>query len=74
MITPSLARPVLELKGFQRVSLNPGESRVITFDITPDLLMMLDINIKPIIEPGTFTLIGGGSSKDLRLKVALSTL
>ena len=70
----SLARPVLELKGFQRVSLNPGESRVITFDITPDLLMMLDINLKPVIEPGTFTLMVGGSSKDLRLKVALSTL
>ncbi|MFO7617752.1 MAG: glycoside hydrolase family 3 C-terminal domain-containing protein, partial [Bacteroidales bacterium] len=70
----SLARPVLELKGFQRIYLEPGASRTVTFDITPDLLTMLDQELRPMVEPGVFTLMVGGSSKDLRVKIELSTL
>ncbi len=70
----SVARPVIELKGFQRVHLKPGESKVITFEITPDLLTMLDKNLKPVIEPGSFRIMVGGSSKDIRLHIDLSGL
>jgi beta-glucosidase len=70
----SVARPVIELKGFQRVYLKPGESKVITFEITPDLLTMLDKNLKPVIEPGSFRIMVGSSSKDIRLQINLSGL
>jgi beta-glucosidase len=64
----SVARPVKELKGFQRVSLNPGEEKKLQFTITPDLLTMLDINLKEVIEPGKFRLMIGSSSTDIRLR------
>ncbi|MGK2864350.1 MAG: glycoside hydrolase family 3 C-terminal domain-containing protein, partial [Chitinophagaceae bacterium] len=64
----SVARPVKELKGFQRVSLDPGEEKEIHFIITPDLLTMLDINMKEVIEPGMFRIMIGGSSVDIRLR------
>lgn len=70
----SVARPVTELKGFRRIRLGPGESEEVSFDITPDLLTMLDKDLKPVIEPGSYWLMVGGSSKDIRLKVELSTL
>jgi beta-glucosidase len=64
----SVARPVKELKGFQRVSLEPGEEKELTFLITPDLLTMLDIHLKEVIEPGKFRLMIGSSSTDIRLR------
>ncbi len=63
----SVTRPVKELKGFQRIKLNPGESKKGTFRITPDLLEMLDINMKWVVEPGYFNIMLGSSSKDIRL-------
>ncbi len=63
----SLARPVMELKGFQRVTLQPGETKTITFMIGPAQLFMLDQNMKKIVEPGTFRLMIGSSSRDIRL-------
>lgn len=67
----SVARPVMELKGFQRITLQPGESRTISFNITPDLLSMLDAEMKRIVEPGAFTIMIGASSRDIRLKEEL---
>ncbi len=64
----SVARPVKELKGFQRISLNPGEEKEIHFTITPDMLTMLDINLKEVIEPGKFRIMIGSSSMDIRLR------
>ncbi|HKO82371.1 MAG TPA: fibronectin type III-like domain-contianing protein, partial [Chitinophagaceae bacterium] len=64
----SVARPVKELKGFHRVSLNPGEEKEIHFIITPDMLTMLDINLKEVIEPGKFRIMIGSSSMDIRLR------
>lgn len=68
----SVVRPVIELKGFQRVHLKPGESKEIRFQITPDLLTMLDINLKRIVEPGDFRIMLGASSKDIRLREILT--
>jgi beta-glucosidase len=64
----SLARPVKELKGFQRISLEAGEEKEIQFIITPEMLTMLDINLKEVIEPGKFRIMIGGSSIDIRLR------
>lgn len=63
----SVARPIRELKGFQRVHLNPGEAKKLSFTITPDLLTMLDTQLNPTIEPGEFRIMIGASSRDIRL-------
>ena len=64
----SVARPVMELKGFQRIHLKKGESKVIVFEITPELLSMLDENMNSIVEPGEFRIMIGASSNDIRLR------
>ena len=64
----SVARPVMELKGFTRLRLNPGESRQVTFTLGPSHLRMLDVNRKWIVEPGVFRVMVGGSSEDIRLR------
>jgi beta-glucosidase len=64
----SVSRPVMELKGFQRIHLNAGESKEISFTITPEILSMLDKDLKTVIEPGDFRIMIGASSRDLRLK------
>ncbi|HRO45400.1 glycoside hydrolase family 3 C-terminal domain-containing protein [Agriterribacter sp.] len=67
----SVARPVMELKGFQRVWLKAGESRQITFTITPEMLSMLNAEMETVVEPGEFTIMIGASSTDIRLKEVL---
>ena len=68
----SVARPVMELKGFQRVHLKAGDSKTISFSITPEMLSMLDIEMKEVVEPGEFRIMIGGSSRDIRLKETLT--
>jgi beta-glucosidase len=68
----SVARPVMELKGFQRIHLKAGESKQISFTITPGLLSMLDINMKEVVEAGGFRIMIGGSSGDIKLKESLT--
>ena len=63
-----VTRPVKELKGFTRVSLEAGETRKIHFDITPDMLSYFDIDMNWRIEAGDFTIMVGGSSRDRDLK------
>ena len=67
----SVARPVLELKGFQRVHLKAGESKTLSFTITPEMLEMLDAQLKTVIEPGKFRLMIGSSSRDIHLNALL---
>jgi len=67
----SVSRPVMELKGFQRIYLQPGETRKIKFTITPEMLQMLDINLKTLVEPGDFRIMIGASSKDIRLNATI---
>jgi beta-glucosidase len=64
----SLARPVRELKGFRRIHLRPGETKAVSFEITPEMLSMLDKDLKKVVEPGEFRLMIGASSKDIRLR------
>lgn len=67
-ILASVARPVMQLGGFVRVELKPGESREVSFTIGRDQLQMLDRDMKWIVEPGTFRVMIGASSKDIRLR------
>ena len=63
----SLPRPVKELKGFRKVSLNPGETQTVTFDITPDMLRYYDdAKSAWAAEPGAFTAYVGAASDDIR--------
>ena len=58
----SVTRPVRELKGFERVTLQPGERRRITFTLGPEQLGFYDREMRFIVEPGTFTVFVGSSS------------
>jgi beta-glucosidase len=62
----SVTRPLKELKGFKRVTLNPGEARTISFDVGPEQLRFYDMDMKRVVEPGTFTLMVGASSADVK--------
>ena len=70
----TVARPVLELKGFERVRLKAGESKQVTFEITPQMLQMLNAEMKTVIEPGDFRIMIGSSSKELLLKDTLKVI
>jgi beta-glucosidase len=62
----SVTRPLLELKGFQRVTLEPGEQRTVSFDIKPSDLWFYNVAMKRVVEPGTFTIFAGPNSVDLK--------
>ena len=70
-VLSSVARPVIELRGFQRIYLKTGEEKTIEFRITPDMLSMLNEKMERVVEPGTFELMIGSSSADIRLKEKL---
>ena len=67
-VVSSVTRPVKELKGFERVSLAPGERRTVAFDVTPDRLAFYDIDMVFRVEPGEFRLMIGSSSRDQDLQ------
>jgi beta-glucosidase len=67
-VLASLARPVLQLAGFQRVHLQPGEEREVRFALGPEHLRMLDREMRWVVEPGTFRVLLGASSVDIRLR------
>lgn len=70
----SLTRPVKELKGFQRVRLNPGESRLVTFSLTAADLAFHNRVGRRVAEPGTFHVwIGGSSTEGLRGEFELTS-
>ena len=65
-----VTRPIKELKGFKRVALKAGESKRITFTLTPEHLRYYNLNMERVVEPGTFEVLVGGSSLDKDLLVA----
>ncbi|MFC1493923.1 glycoside hydrolase family 3 N-terminal domain-containing protein [Thermodesulfobacteriota bacterium] len=66
----SITRPVKELKGFRRVSLEQGETKSIEFLLGPEELSFLNRDMHRVVEPGTFKIMAGGNSVDL-LEVVL---
>ncbi|MET0363477.1 MAG: glycoside hydrolase family 3 N-terminal domain-containing protein [Sphingobium sp.] len=65
-LVSSVTRPVKELKGFQRVTLKPGEVRTVTFTVGPDSLQMWNDQMKRVVEPGDFAIMTGNSSVALQ--------
>ena len=64
----SVARPVKELKGFERINLKKGESRTVSFDITAKQLKFYNSALNWVCEPGEFEVMVGGNSRDVQTK------
>lgn len=65
-LVSSVTRPVKELKGFQRITLQPGETRTVSLEITPDRLAFWNIDMEFVVEPGEFSVMIGPNSRDLQ--------
>jgi len=63
----SVSRPAKELKGFKRITLRPGEKRSVTFHLSIDQLAFYDRHMRFVVEPGTFKVMVGSSSEDIKL-------
>ena len=61
----SVTRPVKELRGFHRVTLNPGRTETVKFTLGPDELSFLNREMHRVVEPGVFKIMVGGNSVDL---------
>jgi len=68
----SVAQPVIALKGFRRVHLEPGQELDVAFALGPEALSMLDVNLRRVVEPGEFRVLVGASSRDIRLRGLLT--
>lgn len=62
----SITRPVKELKGFKKISLNPGESKEVSFSIDHSKLAFYNRDMELIVEPGSFLIMLGSSSDDFK--------
>ncbi|HEY6448592.1 MAG TPA: CIA30 family protein [Acidobacteriaceae bacterium] len=60
----SLTRPVMQLRGFQRIALQPGEKRTVTFTVGPDDFAFYNADMHKVVEPGTLDIMVGPSSAD----------
>ena len=61
-----------QLRGFERITLQPGESQTVRFRLGPEQMVMLDKDMKWVVEPGDFEVRIGSSSEDIRLKETLT--
>jgi beta-glucosidase len=67
----SVSTPVKQLRGFQRVSLRPGETKAVEFVLGPEDLALLNRDMHWVVEPGDFEIMVGSSSEDIRVKGVL---
>ena len=67
-VVASVTRPVKELKGFRKIALGPGEKQTVRFALTPEDLALYDQHLVRRVEPGTFRVMVGSSSEQVRLQ------
>ncbi len=67
-LVSKMIRPIKELKGFEKIMLEPGEKKTVKFSVTADKLSFLDEDLNWTVEPGTFAVMVGSSSDDIKLK------
>jgi beta-glucosidase len=60
----SVSQPLMQLKGFERITLKPGEKKTVQFRITPDMLSILNLDMHREVEPGVYDLLVGPSSNN----------
>lgn len=60
----SVVRPVKELHGFDKIYLEPGESKRVTFTLTPEDFAFYNVDMEKVVEPGKFIIMAGSSSRD----------
>ena len=65
-VVSSVTRPVKELRGFERVTLAPGEKKTVTFTLGPDALSLINREMQRVVEPGRFEILVGTSSASLK--------
>ncbi len=70
----TLTRPVKELKGFEKIYLEAGETKTVTFELGFDQLSYLNANMRSVVEPGTFRIMVGNSSRDADLQTVTLTV
>jgi beta-glucosidase len=70
----SVTRPVKELKGFRKVSLQPGQTQTVALDITPESLAFYGADMRYVVEPGEFEILVGTSSRDVDLQKVVLTV
>jgi beta-glucosidase len=69
----SVTRPVKELKAFERVTLGPGESRVVRFTLGPESFHLWNAAMERVVEPGEFEIMAGPNSQDLKTVILTVT-
>ncbi len=67
-LVASVTRPIKQLVGFQKISLEPGEEKQVSFTLHADQLAFTGLDMKPVAEPGEFRLMIGKSSRDIVLE------
>jgi beta-glucosidase len=67
-VVGSISRPMMELKGFEKIALAQGESKTVTFTITEDLLKFYNIDLKYEYEPGDFEVMIGRNAGEVEKK------
>lgn len=67
-VISTVSTPIKELKGFEKIALGTGEKKTVEFKLTPEHLSLLNQHLEPVVEPGTFDIMVGSSSEDIRLK------
>ncbi|MCE5249784.1 glycoside hydrolase family 3 C-terminal domain-containing protein [bacterium] len=67
-VIATVSTPVIELKGFEKIALKPGETKKVDFVLGPEHLSLINRHMERVVEPGTFEVMVGHSSKDIRLK------
>ncbi len=60
----TVTRPDKELKGFEKIELDPGQSKSVTFTITPEMLKFTGLTMEKILEAGDYSVMIGTSSKE----------
>ena len=71
--TASVTRPIKELKGFERITLAPGESRTVRMTLTPAAFALWNLDMEEVVEPGLFDIMTGPDSENLQ-KITLEII
>ncbi|WP_019913479.1 glycoside hydrolase family 3 N-terminal domain-containing protein [Paenibacillus sp. HW567] len=72
-VASKVSRPAKELKGFRKITLSPGESQIVEFEVGPEQLQYIGPDVQPVVEPGAFKVLAGSHVNDV-LEAALMVM